>query len=83
MTTVRLPVEIEQKLDSLAKSKHKSKSELIKEALEVFFHKEEAEKDSYEIGQEYFGKYGSGDGTLSTTYKMKTKGKLHAKYHPD
>jgi predicted DNA-binding protein len=81
MTTVRLPVQIEQKLDSLAKLKHKSKSELIKEALEAFFHEEEAEKDSYEIGKDYFGKYGSGDSSLSVTYKMKIKEKLNAKYH--
>ena len=81
MTTVRLPVEIEQKLDSLSRSKHKSKTDLIKEALEVFFFQEEGEKDSFEIGQEYFGKYGSGIGSLSTTYKMRIKEKLHAKYN--
>ena len=81
MTTVRLPSEIEQKLDSLSRSKHKSKSELIKEALEVFFNQEEAGKDSYEIGQEYFGKYGSGIGSLSINYKNKLKEKLNVKYH--
>jgi predicted DNA-binding protein len=81
MTAVRLPIELEQKLDSLSKAKHKSKTEIIKEALETFFYKEENEKDSYEIGIQYFGQYGSGDGHLSTTYKQKIKGKLNAKYH--
>ena len=79
MTTVRLPVEIEQKLDFLSKTKHKSKTELIKEALEDLFHQEEFEKDSYELGEEYFGKYGSGDGTLSVNYKKLLKGKIRAK----
>jgi len=79
MTTVRLPVEIEQKLDFLSKTKHKSKTELIKEALEDLFHQEEFEKDSYELGEEYFGKYGSGDGTLSVNYKKLLKGKICAK----
>jgi predicted DNA-binding protein len=81
MTTVRLPIQIEQKLETLAKAKHKSKSELIKEALEAFFQQEEAEKDSFEIGQDSFGRYGSGDGSLSVTYKLKIKEKLNAKYN--
>ena len=70
MTTVRLPLEIEQRLEILAREKHKSKTELIKEALE---------KDSYELGEEYFGRYGSGDGSLSVSYKEKIKDKINAK----
>ena len=79
MTTVRLPIEIETKLTIFAEKRHKSKSEVIKEALTNLFYKEEIEKDSYEIGEEYFGKYGSGDGTLSVSYKQKLKDKIHAK----
>jgi len=70
MTTVRLPLKIEQRLEILAREKHKSKTELIKEALE---------KDSYELGEEYFGRYGSGDGSLSVLYKEKIKDKINAK----
>jgi len=81
MTTVRLPSEIEQRLESLSRKKHKSKTELIKEALETMFHKEESEKDSYELGEEYFGRYGSGDGSLSVSYKDKIKGKINDKLH--
>jgi hypothetical protein len=80
MTTVRLPVELEQKLASLSRLKHTSKTELIKEALEAFFHQQESEKDSYEIGEAYFGKYGSGNGSLSVTYKKKIREKINAKY---
>jgi predicted DNA-binding protein len=83
MTTVRLPIDIEQKLDSLSRAKHKSKTELIKEALVLFFHQEESEKDSYELGQDYFGKYGSGNGSLSVKYKKLIKEKLNAKYNSD
>ena len=81
MTTVRLPSEIEQRLESLSRKKHKSKTELIKEALETMFHKEESEKDSYELGEEYFGRYGSGDVSLSVSYKDKIKGKINDKLH--
>jgi len=80
MITVRLPSEIQQKLEVLAKSKNKSKSEIIREALVLFMFKEEFEKDSYELGKEYFGKYGSGDGSLSTSYKKKIKGRLSINY---
>lgn len=79
MTSVRLPREIEQKLDNLARRSHKTKTELIRTALERFFDQEESERDSYELGEAYFGQYGSGDGTLSTAYKAKLKKKLNAK----
>ncbi len=79
MTTVRLPLEIEQRLEMLSREKHKSKTELIKNALENLFHQEESEKDSYELGKELFGKYGSGDGTLSVSYKKKMKVKINDK----
>lgn len=81
MTTVRLPADIEQRLEILARQRHTSKSDLIKEALESLFFASESEKDSYSLGEEYFGKYGSGDGSLSTTYKTKMKDKIHAKYN--
>ena len=78
MTTVRLPIEYEQKLIALAEQKNKTKSELIKEALDIFFHKTEAEKNSYELGERYFGRHGSGDGFLSVRYKQRVKEKIHA-----
>jgi len=79
MTTVRLPTEIEQKLEDISKEKHKTKSEIIKEALERLFYSEESQRNSYELGREFFGKYGSGKGDLSVTYKEKIKDKINAK----
>lgn len=79
MTTVRLPIDYEQKLDFLANRKNKSKSDIIKEALDALFKREESEEDSYKLGESYFGMYGSGDGTLSTTYKSKIKDKIDGK----
>jgi len=80
MTTVRLPMEIEQKLEILSRSTHKSKTDIIKEAIENMFTKEENEKDSYQLGEEYFGRFGSGKGNLSTDYKNLLKDKINAKY---
>jgi len=81
MTTVRLPPEVEQKLRSLSALKGKTKSELIKEALEKLFASEETSSDSFELGKEYFGKHGSGQTTRSTEYKRILKDKLSAKHH--
>jgi len=79
MTTVRLPEGLEKKLDDTSKAEKRSKSDLIKEALERYFNREEPEKDPYELGKEYFGRYGSGEKDLSTTYKARIKEKIDAK----
>ncbi|MDR1997766.1 MAG: ribbon-helix-helix domain-containing protein [Candidatus Margulisbacteria bacterium] len=79
MATVRLPQEIEHKLAVVSRTKHKSKSDLIREALDIFFYREESALDSYELGKAYFGRYGSGRGELSREYKEILKRKLHAK----
>lgn len=79
MTTLHLPIEVEAKLTLLAEKKQKSKIDIIKEALDYFFNKEESERDSYQLGEEYFGQYGSGNGALSVSYKQKLKENIHAK----
>ncbi|MCH4246293.1 ribbon-helix-helix domain-containing protein [Acinetobacter populi] len=80
MLTVRLPPDLEQRLVAFARYQHKSKSEVIKEALEKMLAQEQVPQDSYTLGEAYFGRYESHDGTLSVTYKDKLKGKLNAKF---
>ncbi|MFP3042300.1 ribbon-helix-helix domain-containing protein [Treponema primitia] len=82
MTSARLPEELEQRLDIAVKAKHITKTEFIREAVAVYLSREETEKSSWELGEPYFGKYGSGDGGLSANYKTRIKEKLHAKHHP-
>ena len=81
MTTVRLPEDMEQRLESLAKARRATKSDLIKEALEEYLARDESLADSYALGREYFGRWGSGDGTLSRTYKERLKGKIRGARH--
>ncbi len=83
MASVRLPLKIEQKLEIISQRKNKTKSDIIREALENYFAANANEKSAYEIGCGYFGKYGSGDGTLSTTYKNKVKNKIKEKLHDE
>jgi len=79
MTSVRLPSDIEEKLQMLSISRHKSKSEIIKEALELLLKNEFQEKDSYEIGQDFFGRFGSGG--VDRDYKNRVKEKIRAKHN--
>ena len=76
LTTARLPPDTLSKLLILARIKGKTKSDIIKESLDMYYEQEEKEIDSYTLGLPYFGKYGSGRGDLSTTYKERIKEKL-------
>jgi len=77
ITSARLPPDTRNKLIILSRLKNKTKSEIIIESLEMFYKQEEENGiDSYTLGLPYFGKYSSGIGDLSTTYKQRIKEKL-------
>jgi predicted DNA-binding protein len=79
ITTVRLPYDIEEKLDAASKTQNRPKSEFVREALTQYFVREETEQTAWEVGEPYFGNYGSGDGNLSVDYKNRLKDKIRAK----
>jgi predicted DNA-binding protein len=79
ITTARLPREISNKLYILSRVKGKTKSDIIKESIEMYYAQEENEIDSYTLGEPYFGKYASGESDLSTTYKERVKEKIAQK----
>ncbi|MGZ8242736.1 hypothetical protein [Methylomagnum sp.] len=77
MSTVHLPIDIEEKLQILSLSRHEPKMGIIKEALELLLKSEQEERDSYEIGKTLFGRHGSGG--VSGGYKERVKDKIRAK----
>jgi len=79
ITTARLPADTRNKLLALSRLKNKTKSDIIKESVELYYKQEENEMDSFTLGEHYFGKYGSGEGDLSTTYKERIREKLRAR----
>ena len=82
MISVRLDEKIEKQLNLISNQKHIPKSKVIKEALIYYFDmlkKESEQKNAYDLGIEFFGKYSSGKNDLSTTYKQKLKDKINAK----
>jgi|AntDeeMinimDraft_5_1070356.scaffolds.fasta_scaffold17557_3 predicted DNA-binding protein len=80
MISVRLPEELEKKLNQLAESENVTKTYLVKEALNKYIAEKEEKKDSYQLGKDLFGKYGSEEGDLSTTYKKRVSDRIHEKY---
>ena len=77
--TIRLSKELEEKLRRIAIAERKSKSKLIKEALVHFFETRDNNNSPYELGKEYFGKYGSGRTDLSINRKKLLRDKIRAK----
>jgi hypothetical protein len=82
MTSVRLPNNLEQLLAMASKTQRKPKTYFIKEALVQYFCKAGPEKTAWEIGEPYFGQYGSGDGTLSAAYKQGLRERIHVRKDP-
>jgi predicted DNA-binding protein len=81
MTTVRLPDYLEDRLKAESQAQQKPKSEFVRDALAQYFTDADTERTSYEIGADLFGRYGSGDGNLSASYKERLRDKINAKIH--
>ena len=80
MISVRLPAEMEKKLKQLAESENVTKTYLVKEALNKYIAEKEEKKDPYQLGKDLFGRHGSKEGDLSTTYKKRVSDQIHEKY---
>lgn len=76
MLNVRLNKKLEEKLKQYVAENDISKTDVVKEALALYFTKEELSQNPYELGQDLFGAAASQHTDLSTTYKSK----LNEKY---
>ncbi|MCU0821210.1 MAG: ribbon-helix-helix domain-containing protein [Spirochaetes bacterium] len=81
MRAIRLPIQFEKKIDQIAKSEDITKTEVIKRALEEYFKGYFSKTTAYQIGEDLFGKYGSGNGSLSKDYKKLVRKKINEKYN--
>jgi hypothetical protein len=80
MISLRLSNDLDEKLNQISKNEKISKSEIVKRALVLYFEDYQKTHSPYDLGSDLFGKYGSGDGTLSQNYKNILKGKLREKH---
>jgi predicted transcriptional regulator len=79
MLTVRLPQELENRLRQIAASEKRTKTQVIRAALEGYLQARQGDKCAAELGEDLFGRHGSGDGQLSSTYKSLLKERIRAK----
>jgi predicted DNA-binding protein len=69
MTSIRLPLELQTKLAQIAETKHTTQSKIIRDALEQYINNYFKNSSPYQLGQDLFGKHGSGQNNLSRDYK--------------
>jgi len=77
MFSVRLDDELDKEIQALSEKTKANKSEIVREALTEYLEAREAEDKPFDLGQDLFGRFGSGKGDLSTTYKKRIKEKLN------
>lgn len=79
MISVRLSKELEDKIELLSSQENLTKSDIIKEALNKYIIEYEKKCKPYELGEELFGKHGSGKNDSSESYKKKVREKINEK----
>jgi len=80
MITIRLSFELERKLNQIAKEENKTKTDIVKKALQNYFSEYFNKRSASELGKDLFGKYGSGKRNLSRDYKKILKEKISEKH---
>lgn len=80
MLNVRLDENTEETLKKYSEQNHMSKTDVVREALAMYFTKEQADQLPYGLGEDLFGADASGQSDRSTTYKSKLREKLNAKH---
>ena len=78
--TVRLSDKLKSKLDAISELEGKTRSEIIKESLDLYFSKYNADKTPFELGKDLFGKYQSGFRERSINARKEVQLKIKAKY---
>ena len=80
MLSVRLSVEAEKELADYCERMRLPKSQVVKEALEMYLQQERTTVSPYELGAGLFGQEGSGQSDGSATYKKHVRKILDEKY---
>jgi len=77
--TVRLPDHLERALARLAAEEQTTKTQIVRRALERYLKSQRDQRSSFELGEAFFGRCGSGESTRSTTYERRLREKLRSK----
>ena len=80
--TINLNPSLEKELESLVEIEDINISLLVQQFLEGLI-QEKRQSSAWELGQDLFGKYGSGQGNLAQDRKKILREKIHAKHRPN
>lgn len=80
MRSIRLPDDIEHRLEKLSERENRTKSDLIKEAIVEYLADRDVVMTPFEAGRHLFGRYGSEETDSSKTTKERIKEKIRAKH---
>jgi hypothetical protein len=80
MLSIQLSEDIEKKIEQIARNENLTNTEVIRSAIELYFHRYLEADTPFELGKDLFGKYGSGKGNLSKDYKNILKDNVRAKH---
>lgn len=80
MISVRLPEGLEHEIDQLAKAENKTRTDIVKEALQSYLQGRRGQMTPYELGADLFAVGAGGSEDLSQTYKTRLKEKLSEKH---
>jgi len=82
MISLRLPVELEQELNTIAKLELTTKTQIVREAIVEYIAniKKRRTQTPYSLGNDLFGVY-DGEEELSSDYKNRLDKILNEKYH--
>lgn len=76
MISVRLPKNLEEKLNELSSIEKKTRTQIIKESLLLYIENHQTPKSPYELGEKYFGKYKSGFTDRSVNHRDTIRQKM-------
>ena len=80
MLTVRLPDDLEAEVDRIASTERRTKSDIVKDALQQYLAAHQQKRSSYEAGEGLFGIAASGENDRSGAYKRRIREKLREKH---
>ncbi len=79
MLSLRIEDDLEMKLIQTSKMENKSKSDIVKESLVLYFQNYKKKRSAYDLGEKYFGTYKSGISDKSINHQKYIKEKLKSK----
>jgi predicted DNA-binding protein len=77
--SLRLDAQAHRRLEAAARESGVSKSELVRRCLEEYLSRQRKRSLAWEAGKDLFGKYGSGEASLSANADQIVRKRIHAK----